>query len=209
MQFALTAATESRWLSDLPYERRQQLLRWPDSAERHRSLIASRLLLVGLQRFGLPASLASLRSLARAKPTLDLPVDFSISHCEGRIVCAVSTAGSVGIDVEAVAAAVTGRQFTHYLDASERDWAGDDPRRFATLWTCKEAVAKAHGGAGMADLAQVRTNCHEGRASLHGRSWATMPLPVGRRHAACLASRPGAATVLEAVSRHRLLSLVS
>src|SRR4051812_33939918 len=89
--FALSPALESCWLDQLPPTRRTDLHRWPDARARHRSLLGHRLLGEGLRRLGhTGAVLASLRHPVHARPTLDLPVEFSVSHCEGRILCALS-----------------------------------------------------------------------------------------------------------------------
>lgn len=209
-EYELPATIESLWLNALPMQRRASIASWPDRRDRQRSLIASRLLSLGLGQLGLDASLASLRQLPRAKPTLDLPVDFSVSHCRGRIACAVSTAGPVGIDVEVIDTAITAGGFALYLDRAERDWAGDDARRFALLWTRKEAVAKAAGRAGMADLPAVHLVPDAATAQLQGEDWSTCELRVGRRHVAHLARQPDSPEpTLQGVSRRRLLSLVS
>ena len=97
----LAPAQEAQWLQRLPPARRAELGRWPDGRARQRSLIASRLLASGLRRLGHPeTALGSLRHSAQGRPMLDLPIDVSLSHCDGRVVCALSTRGPVGVDVE-------------------------------------------------------------------------------------------------------------
>ena len=93
----LSPSLETEWLNDLPPARRAQIGRWPVRRDRHRSLVASRLLLAQLRRLGHPPSaLATLRYPPRSRPTLDLPLQWSLSHCDGRIVAAVSNGGPVG-----------------------------------------------------------------------------------------------------------------
>lgn len=189
---AVTAAAESRWLADLPQARRDTLAGWPDARARQQSLIGSRLLCQGLQRLGHRGDLlASLRHASGCRPTLDLPVYFSLSHCEGRVICAVSTAGPVGVDVEALGP-LTAADFLLYLNAAERAWAGSDARRFLSVWTRKEAVAKAAGSRGLADLAQVDTGAAEQGAEFAGRLFDTVEIPVGEGHLAHLAMGVGA-----------------
>jgi len=175
----LSPSQEAEWLDELPPARREQIGRWTIRRDRHRSLLASRLLLVQLRRLGHPRSaLATLRYPERARPTLDLPLSFSLSHCDGRVAAAVSTGGPVGIDVEKIGPA-RADDFRIYLNATERAWAGASARRFCTVWTRKEAVAKATGTAGFAGLPAVDTGAGADRASFAGRLWRTLPLDLG------------------------------
>ncbi|HUD33517.1 MAG TPA: 4'-phosphopantetheinyl transferase superfamily protein [Variovorax sp.] len=187
-EFALPAALEARWMADLPQPRRDALARWPDARARHRSLLGSRLLGRGLRRMGHRGDvLSSLRHPPRARPTLDLGVDFSVSHAEGRVLCAVSTSGQVGVDVETIGPLLAAN-FPLYLNADERAWAGGDARRFCSIWTRKEAVVKAAGSLGLAAMARVDTRGGPRGAEFAGRSWNTVEIPVGERHLAHLAT---------------------
>lgn len=186
-EFVPSPATEAEWLDRLPPQRRAEICHWTSPQARHRSLIGSRLLAHGLSRLGYRADpLATLRYSPQHRPTLDLPVDFSVSHCDGRIVCALSTRGPVGIDVEALGA-LTAEDFNLYLSAAERRWAGRSARRFYSVWTRKEAVAKAAGSRGLRDVARVDTTAATDLAAFDGRWWCTPSVPVGRRHVAHLA----------------------
>ena len=82
---------------------------------------------------------------ANGKPYLRDRKDcfFSISHSDRYVVCAVADC-EVGVDIEPVSPirpAVLHRCFTD----QEREWIGDDPERFARLWTMKEAYMKMTG----------------------------------------------------------------
>ena len=181
-ELELSPSLESEWLNDLPPARRAQIGRWPERRDRRRSLLASRLLLAQLRRLGHPASaLSTLRYPPRSRPTLDLPLHWSLSHCAGRIVAAVSTGGPVGVDVEALAD-LQACDFALYLNAAERAWAGRSPRRFYALWTRKEAVAKAAGTNGLPSLPAVDTTAGPRRAAFAGRIWRTAPLALGAGH---------------------------
>jgi len=185
-EFAPPTALEAAWMADLPAARQARLAAWPDAAARHRSLIGSRLLGHCLRARGWGAgALATLHHPAAGKPTLSLPVDFSLSHGGGRVLCALSTAGPVGVDVEAIED-LRADEFGHYLSDDERRWAGSDAGRFAALWTRKEAVAKA-AGLGLRALPRVATQADASTATLDGHAWQTCPLPLGPGHAGHLA----------------------
>ena len=203
-EFALSSRLEAQWLACLPLARRTQISGWPEAQARHRSLIGSRLLAHGLSRLGFVGPvLATLRYPPKSRPTLALPVDFSLSHGEGRIVCALSTQGAVGIDVEALGGLLA-RDFQLYLSAAERVWAGRSSRRFYSVWTRKEAVAKAASERGLRDVARVDTTPGEHLATMDGRLWHTAKVPVGRRHVAHLAL----AEVPRDLSFHRMTRAV-
>lgn len=185
--FVPSPVLEAQWLAQLPDLRRAEIGRWQDANARRHSLLGSRLLSEGLYRLGYAGNpLASLRYPARSRPTLDLPVDFSMSHCEGLILCAVSTDGPIGIDAEKLEKVQAG-EFRLYLNAAERVWAGSSARRFYSVWTRKEAVVKAAGSRGLRDMAGVDTTPARHRAMFQGRLWRTQQVSVGPSHVAHLA----------------------
>jgi 4'-phosphopantetheinyl transferase len=179
-EFEFSPSLEAEWLRALPPERRRRICRWPERRDRQRSLLATRLLGESLRRLGHPpAALATLRHPPHSRPTLDLPLQFSVAHCTGRIACAVSMHGAVGIDVEALGRLRAG-DFSLYLNPAERAWAGQSARRFYSVWTRKEAVAKAAGTSGLPALPAVDTTPGARRAAFAGRLWRTAPIALGR-----------------------------
>lgn len=204
-EIAPSPALQAAWLAELPAARRAQLEGWPDSDARRRSLLGSRLLRDGLLRMGYPAdSLVSLRYAEHGKPTLDLPLDFSLAHCAGRILCAISTRGPIGVDIEPVGE-LTAAEFRIYLSARERAWAGADARRFYALWTRKEAVVKAAGTLGLAHLRDVRIE--QDQATFAGLRWHTAPVPVESGYSAHVAhAHPLSALVVQRVTEASLFA---
>jgi 4'-phosphopantetheinyl transferase len=189
---ALAPGIEAAWLAEVPVPRRRQLEAMPDASERRRSLIASRLLLRGIRQIlgDSHVDLSSLRYDKDGAPGLDLPVRFSVSHCPGRVVCALSVHTALGVDVEPLDAAAPGRTGL-YLSAQERTVAGDDPRLRLGLWTRKEAVAKAAGRRGLRVLGQISVLSDQ--AECAGQTWHLAPLDLGPRfvaHLACAAATP-------------------
>lgn len=189
---ALTSGIERAWLADLPAPRRRQLEAMSDPCERRRSLIASRLLLHGLREVlgDARVGLASLRYDKDGAPSLDVPARFSVSHCPGRVVCALSPHAAIGVDVEPLDQAAPGRTGL-YLNADERAAAGDDPRLLLRLWTRKEAVAKASGRRGLRALGQI--SVLSDHVDCAGETWHLAPLDLGPRfvaHLACAVAAP-------------------
>jgi 4'-phosphopantetheinyl transferase len=129
-----------------PVERaRRARYRRPADADRF-TLGAALLRLVAAEATGTdPAAVA----VARHCPTCDLPhgrptvagVHVSVSHTGERVAVAITTAGPVGVDVEAIAA-VAPDLGEHVLGPDE---AVAGPRDFYTYWVRKESVVKATG----------------------------------------------------------------
>jgi 4'-phosphopantetheinyl transferase len=205
-ELELAPPLESEWLDDLPPTRRDQLAGWTSRRDRHRSLVGSRLLLAHLRRLGhSDGVLATLRHPPRARPTLDLPLHWSVSHCDGRIAVALSTAAPVGVDVETLGQ-LRADAFALYLNPAERAWAGRSRRRFYSVWTRKEAVAKAAGSDGLPALPAVDTSPGRGRAAFAGRLWRTAPLALGDGHVGHVATAElDAAVTVEHVAAAALL----
>jgi 4'-phosphopantetheinyl transferase len=175
------------WLLCLPASRRAEMSRWHDERKRHRSLLGGRLLGLGLTCLGHAGSaLGTLQHHPRSRPTLDVPVDFSLSHTDGLIACALSTEGPVGVDVEAVGR-LKADDFRLYLDDAERDWAGCSALRFLEVWTRKEAVVKAADSRGLRDVPRIQVDAAAQSAQFNGRTWQTQRVPVGRAHVANVA----------------------
>lgn len=83
-------------------------------------------------------------------PVEALPLEFSVANTRGLTACAVTRDGAVGIDVEAVRADVPMAVVRRCWSPSEFDAfvslpVDEQPRRFAQMWTAKEAYAKARG----------------------------------------------------------------
>lgn len=191
--FEVSPALEVLWLAELPVARSRQIAGWASAAARHRSLIATRLLLAALADQGRgEAAMTTLHYAANGRPRLDLPLDFSLSHGGDWVACAVSTAGPVGVDVESVEPGVDASGFQLYLNERERAWAGCDARRFAAVWTLKEAVAKAAGSEGLAALPRIDARDASMRMRFDGCEWGAAPLPLDAAHAGHVAWRlPG------------------
>jgi 4'-phosphopantetheinyl transferase len=98
----------------------------------------------------------TLRETASGKPVFACPtlagLHFNLSHSADVVFVAVSRTGPVGIDVERISPTVDwngiARRFFHHTDV---DWLFAQPpdcqlEAFFTLWTRKEAFAKARGG---------------------------------------------------------------
>lgn len=78
----------------------------------------------------------------------------SISHCDDRVVCAVSSA-PVGIDIEKIRPVRDGMA-QRVCTEEELSYAGQDMTRFFEIWTAKEAYFKMKG-TGITNFQAVNT----------------------------------------------------
>jgi len=191
----LPEALEQNWTAALPSAVRDDLAAIVDPQVRRRRLVTQRLLGAAFDAIGLnPSLLDSLSRSAGGRPRVDGRVSLSISHAEGVTACAVARDVELGLDLERLGD-VTADRFPHYLDADERAWAGENPRRFYRLWTAKEAVVKAAGDRGLRAVPDVRVQPVRREARFESRRWRLHALPLHPRLTATLACEPKLGTV--------------
>ena len=91
------------------------------------------------------------------KPILDpsfTGLDFSLSHADGRVGCALSTVGPIGLDLESTCAAIHAGVEAMILAPDEIAWLAtqaDRRRALLCFWVLKEAMLKAAGTGFMID----------------------------------------------------------
>ena len=157
--------------------------RWQD-AQAH--LLGRLLLNRGLALLGIDP-VPPLRYTRYRRPYLDGPVDFSISHSGGYVLCAVATGCRLGVDVERIRPVA--------LDSMQLSFSPDEwreiteaPRPHEQLfdyWTRKEAVVKADGR-GLPVTERVVLEGTQGR--LDNTVWFVYRLMIGpnyRSYVAC------------------------
>jgi 4'-phosphopantetheinyl transferase len=106
-----------------------------------------------------------------AAPVAALPLHFNSAHTAGLVACAVARARDIGIDVETVPPVTPADVVAHCLTAWEQQGLCALPpsargRRFAELWTLKEAYVKARGLGLLLPLALIAITMEDGRPRL-------------------------------------------
>jgi 4'-phosphopantetheinyl transferase len=156
---------------------------------------------------GLPPAALHFETTGAGKPCLaDARVSFSLAHTEGLSVCAVTSSGEIGVDVERVWRIPDVRAIAErYFGPSEGRALAATPHHaraaaFFSTWTRKEAIVKAGGDA----LAQplhdldvgalplptiVRVSTHMGDRDWHLDSFDPAPGYVGALASACAVDR--------------------
>lgn len=142
------------WLGELPERKRQQLQRLKQPEDQLRSLLAWQLLKIGVHAMGFPEfALHDVVALAEEKPWVNLPLDFSISHSEQLVVCALSGTAKVGVDTERYRP--PNSTLSGFMNAGELRLIERDERNLMKFWSAKEAVVKAAGSKGVAAVGEV------------------------------------------------------
>jgi 4'-phosphopantetheinyl transferase len=135
-------------LQQIPISLQQKILKYRNWQDAERSLAGNILLLKGLQSIGrVEYALDDLQYSGFQKPYFDDTISFNISHSGEYVICALSEANKVGVDVEAIKD-IPIEDFTNLF--ANQEWeevanATNKLKAFYTLWTKKEAFLKAVG----------------------------------------------------------------
>jgi 4'-phosphopantetheinyl transferase len=134
-------------LDRLPAAMQPKILRYRRWEDAHASLLGKLLLLVALKESGSTAGLDQLVFGPHDKPYFPAGPNFNISHSGNRVVCALSTAGRVGVDIELVKPLSFDDFQTQFTSREWQAIRGDmDPvTAFYRFWTAKESLIKADG----------------------------------------------------------------
>lgn len=147
---------------------------------------------------------AELRYSEHGKPRVPGLPEFSIAHEGGWVLCALASAGAVGVDVEPLVMPASLPCWRWVFDAEERAAAGS-PRAALAIWTAKEAVLKA-AGASRRELPRVQVRGHH--AQFAGRRWHCRTPRFAPRMVARLATAlPVSNLLLQAVPASLALAL--
>ncbi|MFS4447849.1 4'-phosphopantetheinyl transferase family protein [Maribacter sp. 2307UL18-2] len=136
------------YLSRFPDDFQRKVLsfrRWQDS---QLSLLGRLLLQYGLEHCYKKNSCLPINYTIYKKPYIDDEmIQFSISHSKEIAICAITTSGEIGVDIEFIKP-VNINDFKHQMTQNEwglLDDLNNSENAFYTYWTQKEAVIKANG----------------------------------------------------------------
>lgn len=126
----------------------------------------------------------------------NLPVNFSISHSGGIVLCAISADAQVGADIEKIEKLDT-IDFRDMFTGTEWDIIQSSPDPMVTFyeyWTKKEAVIKANGKGWHIDPTTVQLFPDE--AIVEEKKWITRPVTFLQGFSGCIASERKMNTLL-------------
>ena len=113
-------------------------------------------------------TLKSLSYTDQSKPILP-HTQFNISHSGHIVLCAFSSHGAVGVDVE-LPSSTDPQHLKHSFTDKEWQLIQQDPAMLYELWTRKEAVIKASDYK-LQDLHKIETSYFDEQVSLDGDTW--------------------------------------
>lgn len=144
-----------------------------------------------------------LRYTASGKPhVVGLP-KFSIAHAGEWVLCALSSCGAVGVDIEPLAPLATLPRWLAVFDQHERA-AARSARAALAIWCTKEATLKA-AGADFAELPQVRVRGRQ--VAFRGRRWhSRAPRIAPQLVARLVTERPVSALVMRSLRASAVLA---
>jgi 4'-phosphopantetheinyl transferase len=134
-------------LSLLPLEVKNKALRFRQWKDTYACLFGKLLLQTGLEELGCKQNLHNLQYDLFGRPFFKSSVDFNISHSGSFVICAFSTKGRVGVDLEKIEP-INIQDFKYQWN--ENEWekivrSSDKVSQFFSYWTMKEAVMKLDG----------------------------------------------------------------
>lgn len=140
---------EKKIMTEVPHFIQDKIAKYKHEEDRLQRLAGYFLLQQMIASFQLQhqLNLSHLQLEANHKPYFQHPFHFSIAHAKERIVCLASTTYIVGIDLEYIRTIDTSL-LADYLTVEEQQFIQNSTqasRDFLSLWTKKEAIAKASG----------------------------------------------------------------
>ncbi len=166
-------------LKELPKEMHERARRYRFAQDARNFLFGRLLLKKGLEELGMGNQLGRITYQKNGKPLLE-DVYFNISHSKNLVVCALSTKGTIGIDVEKEEPKPL-ENFKPWFTAKE--WidinkAPSSIRQFYWYWTRKESIIKAIG-INLSALNQIELDPSQDFFIDQGKKWYLNNLDFG------------------------------
>lgn len=158
-------------LSELPKSMHERALRYHFKQDAYNYVLGRLLLKKALAVIGLDRQFHNISFQKDGKPTIE-GVHFSISHSDNLVVCAISTEGVIGIDVEKekqINLADFKAWFTN-TEWKEIQNAKYPAQKFYWYWTRKESVIKALG-VKLSHLHKIELDARQDYFIENGKRW--------------------------------------
>jgi len=172
--------TKEEWekkFRSLPEKTQTSIIRYRKWQDRQAKMLGFLLLREGLWNFGYALESDVFLDYF-GRPYVDHEVDFNISHSGGCVVCALTSEGRLGIDIEEIKpidfsdlkSSMSSAQWER-INESENIYAS-----FYDFWTIKESTLKADGRGLSFPLEKVAI--YGNQARLDGKSWFLTKLDI-------------------------------
>lgn len=175
-------------LEELPLNMHKKAIRYKFKEDAYNFIVGRLLLKKGLEELGMVDQLQHIAYRNSGKPYLK-DVFFNISHSGNLVVCALSTKGVVGIDIEKTKEVKLG-DFDSWF--SKKEWteinkASSPLQKFYWYWTRKESVIKALGVT-LSYLHKIEVDATKDHFIENGKKWYLKDLDFGSGYHGALCS---------------------
>ena len=175
-------------LEKLPLNMHERALRYKFKDDAYNFVVGRLLLKRGLEELGKGDQLQNIIFQKSGKPYLK-DIFFNISHSGNNVVCALSTKGVVGIDIENIKE-VKLEDFGAWF--SKKEWveinkASSPLQKFYWYWTRKESIIKALG-VNLSYLHKIEIDATKDHFIENGKKWYLKDLDFGSGYCGALCS---------------------
>lgn len=175
-------------IGNLPEIMHERALRYKSEQAGYNFILGRMLLKEGLKNLGMLKEFENLQYHPGGKPFLK-DVFFSISHSDTKVVCAITSEGEIGIDIEKIKQ-VELESFKAFF--TEKEWAeinsASSPLdKFYWFWTRKESIVKALGVT-LSHLHKIEVDATKDHFIENGKMWYLKDLHFGKEFYAALCS---------------------
>lgn len=158
-------------LRNLPQKMHEKALRYKFEQDGYNFVLGRMLLKEGLKSLGMLEEFENIQYRPSGKPFLK-DVFFSISHSEPTVVCAITTQGEIGIDIEKLKS-IELDDFKAFF--TSREWkeistASSPVDKFFWYWTRKESIIKAMG-VNLSHLHKIEVDATKDHFIDKGKKW--------------------------------------
>ena len=160
LQRRLTEAEFNNATVQLPADMQEKAKRYKKWQDAQAYIIGRLLLKKGLSDMNVSKYLDSISFTDHGKPYIAYGPEFSITHTDGLIICAVAGDSKIGIDAEKIKPYPLDI-FKNLFTSEEWDsiiFSGNRPFTFLKYYTIKEAIIKADGRGLGVPLSNIRVN---------------------------------------------------
>lgn len=180
--------TLDQLLGNLPEIMHERALRYKSEQAAYNFVLGRKLLKEGLENLGMLEEFENIQYHPSGKPFLN-DVFFSISHSDTKVVCAITTQGEIGIDIEKVKK-VELENFKAFF--TEKEWteinsASSPLDKFYWYWTRKESIIKALG-VNLSHLHKIEVDATKDQFIENGKKWFLTDLDFGEGFCGSLCS---------------------
>ena len=157
----LSNKTWNSYLHKLPEAIQGEIIRYKRWEDRQARLFGKLLLLECLKDRGYPSDYLNYIEFDKyGRPYLEHDIDFSISHSGEYVICAITDAGKLGVDIERIKP-IDLSDFERYMTPEQWKKIKEDSNEykiFYRYWTIKESVLKADGRGLSIPLLEINTD---------------------------------------------------